>query len=253
MEKRYYGAKLNDPGKSRFPAINMASVAELPPVVDYSYAFRIDNQGQLGTCVSYGTRKIFDVFATKRTGKTFLVSPRAIYSSAKAQFSPGDDTDDGLAVSDGLSIAKQFYVLESDWPSTMTAGEQDFPQWLLPVPDSLKKTDFIFKDIVRLEDITVDQIRLMLHGHGPCCIGISWMDNWENIGEDGKLPGTGGSVAGGHCINITGYFDEFENLDGTKGAFKIANNWSAEWGYNGYCFLPYNSTSMPTDVYTIRA
>ena len=256
MSQYKLGAKLHDPGKTRFEAIKMESVGvELPDVVDYSYMYVIDNQGQLGTCVSYGTRKAIDVYYTKRHNESrssFVSSARAIYSTAKSQFEAGDTQDDGLAVSDGLSVAKEFYVLESDWPSTMTAGEQDFPQWLLPVPENIKKTDFVFKDVVRLEDITVEQMELALYTHGPLVIGINWLEEWMDAGPDGRLLSDGTS-AGGHCINITSYKKSFQNLDGTLGAFKIANNWGTDWGKNGFCYLPYSSTSMPTDVYTIRA
>jgi hypothetical protein len=249
MITRSYGAKLDDPGKQRFSAVRLAPI-ELPDSVDYSYGFRIDNQKALGTCVSFGTRKLFDFYATKRTGKPVTCSARAIYSAAKSEFEQGDTSDDGLAVSDGLTIATQFYVNESDWPSTDCDSEDDFPQWILPVPASIKRTDFLLNDIVRLAEITDEQMQIALHAHGPLCIGTSWLDSWEEIGTDGILPVAGNSV-GGHCVDVVSYARNFRGSGKTY--YKIANNWDTDYGDAGFVYMEAASLVNLSDAYTVKA
>ena len=258
MTKYGLGAKLNTRNEG-IQALTMESVANLPAKYGYRFQYEgqkfapIDNQGQLGTCVSYGWRKRFDFQYNKdHPGAFQTCSPRAIYAAAKAQFEAGDVGDDGLAVSDGGNVLREFWVAESDWSSAMTQGEQDFSQWLEQAPVNLQRTDFLFANIVRLQEISVEQIKLMLFKHGPVVMGLNWPSNWFDIGQDGRLPSPA-ETAGGHCVGLTDWDDDFENLDGSKGALDLPNNWDTTWGDKGYAKVPYNVVpQLITDIYTIQ-
>jgi C1A family cysteine protease len=228
---------------------DLALVPNLPPVVSYTYIYPpVDDQGPFGTCVAFGTKKVFEFFFRKRKGQSVLVSATGIYSAAKSEYYPGDKTDDGLQVSDGLNILKQFYVLDKDLPYKT----DNFSECLRPVPETIQHKDFLVEDFVAVNPV-IDEMRTALYKHGPLAIGTSWANEWMNPDSTGRLQGSNLTSAGGHCVAIVGYRDEFVNLDGSKGAFEIINNWTAQWGYNGFAFIPYNSEVLPNTIFTIKA
>jgi len=65
--------------------------------------------------------------------------------------------------------------------------------------------------------------------------------------SDGKIPypTKGEKIEGGHAIVVVGYDDNMKiknNIIGgseSTGAFQIRNSWGADWGQNGYGWLPY--------------
>jgi C1A family cysteine protease len=227
----------------------------LPASVDYSYAYpAVSNQNALGVCTAFGSRSIFEFYRGKREHVESLVSARAIFSQARSEYDPGDLQDTGLNVSDVLNVLEQFYVNESDFLSTQNESESDFPLWLELPPTAIHKTDFVVKQFVTVNPI-VNDMRKALYKNGPLLIGLNWANEWFGAGSDGRLA-TPQSLAGGHCVNITGYNDGFVNLDGSKGAFKIMNSWGTGWADQGYCYLPYNVNGtdyFPTDIFTVKA
>lgn len=228
---------------------DMAELAHTPDELDYVYAYpAVDNQGPFGTCVAFGNKKVFEFFRGKRQGKHDEISGRALFSQIKHQFYPGDIQDDGAQVSDGIRILEENYVLEKDMPYDTS----NFARCLDPVPDTIKRTDFIEKSYVAV-NIDVQDFEMALFKHGPLVIGMNWQSEWMEPGPDGRLNCNNTTTAGGHCVAIVGYNRNFENLDGSKGAFLVVNNWSAQWAKHGYCYLPYNAISFIWDAYTVAA
>lgn len=224
-------------------------LSKLPTELDYTYAYpAVDNQGPFGTCVAFGNKKVFEFFRAKRTGQHDIISGRALYSEMKSTFYPGDTQDDGAQVSDGIRILEHNYVLEKDMPYDTSS----FARCLDPVKDSIKHTDFLEKSYVAVS-IDVADFEMALFKHGPIVIGMDWQNQWMDCGADGRLNCTNTSSAGGHCVAVVGYNRNFVNLDGSKGAFLIVNNWSDQWGKRGYCYLPYNAIHFIWDAYTVAA
>jgi len=229
------------------PDLNMLS--KLPPSVNYFYVYpHVDDQGPFGTCVAFCVKKVFEFFYRKRKGHDILISATGIFSVAKSEYYPTDKTDDGLQVSDGLNIVKQFYVYDKDLPYLT----DKFEECLRPVQDNIKHKDFLFQDFVTVNP-DVNLMRTAIYKHGPLVIGIDWQNEWMNPGNDGRLQSAGTTSAGGHCVSIIGYLDHFVNMDNSKGAFIVMNNWSDTWAYSGMAFLPYNATSFPTSIFTVKA
>src|ERR1035441_10207789 len=70
----------------------------LPSTLDYSetpYFPAIDDQGAMGTCTGYAGRKQFEFYRAKRKSNKDLISARALFAAARAEFNPGDTQDDG--------------------------------------------------------------------------------------------------------------------------------------------------------------
>jgi len=257
MNKAMGLKSLHDPKYDEFDKLHVdeKSVVILPNKVDYSYDYPLpDDQGQLGTCVAFASAKIFDFYHKKHAGVTDLVSARAIYAQAKSQFEQGDTQDDGLNVSDGLGAIHEYYVFEKDYSSFPDDSEADFAAYLKIAPKELQHTDFIVRKFFTVNP-TVADMRRALFKNGPLLIGLAWPNSWFNVESDGKLPAPDSS-AGGHCVSIVGYDDTIENLDGTKGAFHVINNWTTQWANGGYAWMPYSlegSDFFPTDIFTVLA
>lgn len=241
---------LVDPRRDQYPKLILKD-GPIPSKVEYAPLYPpVDDQGNFGTCVAFGTGKVFEYFYNKQNNKQLLISKRALFSEIKQNFYPHDTQDDGAQVSDGLQILSLNYILESDFPYE-PAG--DFSQFLHGVPANLGKTDFKIKHFVSVNPV-IDDMKNALFHQGPLAIGTSFAKGWMEIGSDGRLPGSNLTSAGGHCMSITGYDDDFVNLDGSKGAFHYINNWSTAWGQEGYAWLPYNVDTdfFPTDLFTVQ-
>jgi C1A family cysteine protease len=246
---------LVDPRRDEFPKfIADEATRDLAKAVtscDYSYDYPpVDDQGPFGTCVAFGNKKVFEFYMKKRLGKDVTISAKALWSQLRAAFYPGDTQDDGAQVSDALKILEQNYVLDSDMPYET----RSFVELLSPVPDALKKTDFLYKNFVAVNP-TVADCKYALLKHGPLSIGTNFANEWMGVGSDGNLQSTNLSSAGGHCMSIVGYDDNHVNADGSKGAFKYINNWTTGWGDKGYAYLPYNvdPNFFPSDVFVMAA
>jgi len=251
---------VHDPKYDTYAKFDDKGITVLPVSVSYKYDYpAVDNQGGLGTCVAFGTRKMFEFYYLKRHGVHNLVSARAIYAQAKNQFWPTDLTDDGLNVSDGLNAVKEYYVWESDYSSLPDSDESDFPSYLEVAPANLHQTNFLVKNFVTVAN-DVFSMRKALYKNGPFLIGTNWANSWFNTPSSGIMPAPD-VVAGGHCVNIVGYDDNIVNEDGTKGAFEIINNWTDTWANKGYAWLAYSfvnandgqgNSFWPSDVYTVQ-
>lgn len=229
--------------------------AGLPDIIDYSYAIKINNQMSLGTCVAFSSARIFQFYRNKRHSANDAISAKAIYASAKKQFFSNDSQDDGLSVASGLSILKQFYCLESDYPSTPDDNESDFPAYLVEAPKDKRKVDFLIKNITTVAP-DVYSMQKNLYKNGPFVIGISWSQNWFAVDPTTGFLEPPTQDAGGHCVGITGMNSKIPCPDGSMGAFIIANNWGTEWAKNGFCYLPFSyekkySEFWPSEIFNI--
>ena len=253
-----FGLKsLNDPRYEEFEKFIPDEITKnsLPEKVDYSYLMPpVQNQENLGTCVSFGCAKLLEFYHRKHHNIQSLVSARAIYSGAKNQYESNDLKDDGLQVSDGLSVISQYYVEETVWPSTDAQSEAQFPEWIIPVPPNLYKSDFVVNNFNTV-NLTVQDLKLALFKHGIVLSGVNFANEWFNVDSTGRLQSNNLTAAGGHCMVICGFDDNFLNLDGSQGAFTWSNQWGTSYGHKGYIYLPYNvdPNFFPNILYTVVA
>jgi C1A family cysteine protease len=238
--ERFYGRKkgLNPRFELRhFTASNAA------PEESLSYeniAPAVFNQGSHGTCVANATAAVQMAYRLKRTGATDVISRAAIYSQAKHSYEPQDIADDGLMVTDGLLVPKNFgFVLESAFP--YPTGE-DNGNILTPVPSTLWNPSFEEASYLAVDTSSVENMMRAMSEHGPLVVALTFPDGWENIGADGYCdPASAGAAAGGHCVWILA-FDQ--NKFG--GAFRVRNSWGNDYGANGDFWVPFSAlTQVP--------
>jgi C1A family cysteine protease len=251
---RYYGRKDGISRHFSLRPFEPEAKTSLPVSVSYeSYAPPVFNQGAYGTCVANATASVQMLYAKKRGRAVGTISRSAIYSQAKHSYEPTDIADDGLMVTDGLLVPKNFgYVIEPDWPYPSDPSGRNTGDLLLPVPATLWNVSFEEASYLAVDTSSVETMMRALDAHGPCIIGLSFALEWEGIGPDGFMnPAIAKTAAGGHCIYILGF-----DRNHFGGAFRIRNSWGPEWGANGDGWLPFDALTTcpsfwPSECYTV--
>jgi C1A family cysteine protease len=201
------------------------------------------DQGAFGFCVASATAAVQMFYRKKRTSATDVISRSAIYSQAKYSYEPNDIRDDGLQVTDGLLVPKNFgFVLESEWGYPTDPSGQNTGNALQPVKPSLWNPSFEEASYLSVDTSSVESMMRAMEAKGPLIIGMNYPLGFENIGADGYCdPALAGEPAGGHCLWILAYD---QNTFG--GAFRIRNSWGNGFGANGDMWLPFDAlTKIP--------
>ena len=101
-------------------------------------------------------------------------------------------------------------------------------------------------------DQNLHQLKAALIEGYPVLCGVNIYSNFEtdDVKETGniKLPNDEDNLVGGLAITLVG-FDEGDKV------FIAKNSWGAEWGDNGYCYIPYNyilDPKLSSDFWIIR-
>jgi C1A family cysteine protease len=253
MSIRFYGRKR---GLSKHFEIRRfeAKPGILPESVSYeSYAAPVYDQGAFGSCVANSTAAVQRLYHRKRTGQDILVSRAAVYSQAKYSYEPTDIADDGLLITDGLLVPKNFgYALESAFPYPTDPSGNDAGNLLEPVPPADWSASFKEATYLTVDAASVDSMIRALVAHGPLVIGLSFAQEFENIGSDGLMdPKYAQTDAGGHCVHILAY-DQHK----FGGSFRIRNSWGTSWGSAGDGWMPFSTWTIapsfaPDEAYTV--
>jgi C1A family cysteine protease len=246
-----FGLRGPDPDKHLFASFSPTVAAHrLPDNISYEYLCDpIQNQGQQGTCVTFACTELEQMVLRKRMHPVPppALSKIGLYSLTKHLREPGSLTEQGLYAADALWVLQNVgYVLESDMPY------RDDPNAIIaPVDPNMIHKDHELKGFQRVggeetaHDALVQAMCLALFQHGPLAIGISYQNDWMQPEADGTLtPKPIQGAAGGHEMAVVGYSLHRE-------AFRVRQSWGADFGDKGYVWLPFSSTVLPDDVYTI--
>ncbi|PIQ90071.1 MAG: hypothetical protein COV71_06450 [Candidatus Omnitrophica bacterium CG11_big_fil_rev_8_21_14_0_20_41_12] len=219
-----------DPKDSRdIPMGLVLPVAPIPVSFDFTKSMSpVRNQGNEGTCVAFASVVGIKEFQDKKEyHKLIRLSPRFLYNLCK-KF-------DGIPFEDGTYPRIAMKVLlnygtchESLWPYVSQKES-------LPLKgadkDALK---FKIKAYARIKSQL--EMRRSLIINGPFVAGVEVYKSWftEKVKRSGVIPMPKHTedLVGGHAICIVGYDDK-------SGIFKFKNSWGANWGNDGYGYLPY--------------
>lgn len=212
----------------------------MPPIVD---------QGNIGSCVSNATCSLLSYNYRLSFGPLPIYSRLYNYFNARGIESRAFNDpsyliqDTGLYVLDGTISARTYgSVDETIWPYNTSKFN------LLPVGEAYN-VNFLTRNI-RYNEIaqTAVAIQTALQFLRPIIFGIMLYSNFPGIGSDGIVPMPAGSLYGGHCMLIVGYYQDTRY-------FICRNSWGRNWGDRGYCYIPYDYILNPTlcfDFYTVR-
>jgi C1A family cysteine protease len=267
---RHYGWKrpLEAPHPSTSYKLKHNVRLDLPSSVDLRpHDTPIENQGQLGSCTSFGwaaavryrdhnkvapaasvswfDQILIDLGLKKKptppAPTDYALSHLFIYYNERV-IDGTVNQDAGAAVADGAKVVSTLGTPpESDWPYDINQFATKPPQQayddaakhVVPAPSSVDNTN-------------LNEVKTALANGHPVVYGFTVAQSFENVGADGIYTGRGWNV-GGHCVCAVGY-------DDSKQAIITRNSWGTEFGQGGYFFMPYSIFTNPnitSDAWTI--
>lgn len=219
---------------------------ELPGGVDLREGMPpIWDQGQLGSCVSFGTGAAyaFDLNKQVEPDPDFDPSQLFIYYNGRA-LEGTTDYDSGLYIRDGIkALANQGAAPQSDWPYDINRFTEKPPQNAF---DNGK-----LREAVEYAGVPQDlhAMKTVLAGGLPIVVGFTVYSSFWDAGSNGQvpLPSKDEKVEGGHCMVVVGYGSD---------KFIMRNSWGTGWGDGGYCYMPFEyltSSDLSDDFWVVKS
>lgn len=217
-------------------------------------------QGGFNTCNAHVVGALLQYFEQKAFGRSVEPSRLFLYKVTKNFLQ--EDGDPGVYIRQTMGTLKLIGVPpEKYWPYleigtlknpnredprleeeptafcySLAADYQAISYYRLDQPDSTEDPDEL-----------LHRVKAHLLAQIPCTLGFPLYASIKQALEGGKVPypAEGESQVGNHAVVAIGYDDDLvvTNADDasvtTKGALRILNSWSTEWGDEGFGWLPY--------------
>lgn len=230
------------------------SVFDLRTIVELPKVLSDINQGNLGSCTANAIAfaYAFDEIKQKNTN-IFLPSRLFIYYNERLM----ENTvgrDNGAQMRTGIKSLNTYGVCsEHQWIYDPTKFAKRPPQSAYDIATKAKAVSYASIDFAT-NDITkrVEQLKKSLQSGFPFVFGIIVYKSFESdlVAKTGvvPMPSSRDRRVGGHAVCAVGF-------DDSKRHFIVKNSWGADWGVNGYFYLPYEYAGSPTlalDFWVIR-
>jgi len=205
----------------------------------------VEDQGQIGSCTAHAGVGMLEYFERKLNGRHIDGSRRFLYKVTRALAQIEGDSGAFLRTTMGAMVL--FGIPPEDyWPYSEAEFDEDPPSFCYAFAQNYQAAKYYRLDPPGTDRPEIlDAIRSHLASQLPAMFGFTVYGSISQAGEDGRIPfpGKGDKVAGGHAVMAVGY-DNSKTVPKpggeTKGAILIRNSWSADWGENGYGWLPYD-------------
>ena len=217
--------------------------AQLPTRVDLRpFMSPIENQEEIGSCTAHAVIALAEYLQIATTASYVDAARLFLYKATRNLLQWTGDT--GAYLRETIKALRLFGVCpEPYWPYDPERFDDEPPGFCYAYASNYQAMRYY-----RLDDLE-DIWRSLAQGH-PVAFGFTCyesMDSAENY-ESGRIPYPGRyeQSTGGHAVLAVGYYDRGYNLedepnekDDGDGYLIIRNSWGAEWGQDGYGFLPY--------------
>ena len=227
-------------GKSR--ALRSAA-KRVPASADLrAWCSPIEDQGDLGSCTANAGVALFEYFERRAFGKHLDGSRLFLYKVTRNLMRAKGDT--GAELRDTMKAMVLFGVPpEKYWPYKISRYEEEPTPFCYAFAQSYQAVKYYRLDPPGTTPTTaLSEMKQSLSAQLPMMFGFSVYSSMPGAG-DGKgeipYPGQGDKVEGGHAVVAVGY-DDGKKIGKDKGALLIRNSWGADWGDNGYGWLPYS-------------
>ncbi len=213
--------------------VNPPALPGTPEQVDLRHLLpAIKDQGARGTCLAFAVTAAHEVARLVNTSTIEDLSEEALYWCCKQV---DDNTLSGTTFySAATALRKWGQPPEEIWPYDDNRDETS-PTYVSP-PGAL---DPQFCHIASLDktEVDVESIKSHLASGDAVALGILLAETFFTP-VDGHIamPQPGADLLGGHAILIVGYIDSHAGVDSAY--FIVRNSWGADWGDNGYGYLP---------------
>ena len=226
----------------------------LPQTVDLRQNWgTILDQGTLGSSVSnsvaYQLRHILIKENPASTANASINFSRLyIYYNGRRESGYSTTQDTGLSIKQGLqAVQRDGSVPEQMWPYIIREFSKRPLEEIFSIGQQNKGINYydIAPDLLHLKKCLKDGYVVSF--------GIAIFESFmtAEVAQTGNVPvpQTNEERVGGHAMTLVGY-------DDTRQVFIVANSWGADWGDNGFCYIPYTVVTNPTttgDFWTVRA
>lgn len=240
--------------KFKYKVTRLPQAADLrpkcPPVVD---------QGQLGSCTANALAGALGFLemqeeALGETGQAeefgagyFPFSRLFIYWNERVI--EGDTSEDnGAQLRDGItSLANTGACSELLWPYNVRVAFQT-----PPAPCFAQASLHKISSYQSLSGTDISALKSCLAAGYPFVFGFQVFESFESesVATNGivPMPSPADQCNGGHAVMCVGY-------DDAKQTFTVRNSWGADWGDEGYFYLPYaymTNADLANDFWTLR-
>lgn len=248
MTSRHYGWTPDRPDqRDHIYSAHWLDLLKLPQSVDLRPGCpAVYDQGQLGSCTANAIAGAIEYDQIRQRLSESTPSRLFIYWNERVM-ERTTNSDSGAMIRDGIkSVNRQGACAESLWP-------YDISQFAVRPPDSCFIAAQQHRTVAyQRVPQSLSQMKAVLASGYPFVFGFTVYESFESqeVAQTGKVPMPGHyeAVLGGHAVVAVGYDDVAQ-------VFIVRNSWSAQWGDQGYCYMPYAyllSHGLASDFWTIK-
>jgi C1A family cysteine protease len=246
------------PGYGRLPHtrdsrdyIGRYATAYTGAYVDLADGFpEVWDQGQLGSCVAFGSTAAL-AFARRKLGLAELEPSQLFtYFAARKRAGYPTDQDTGLEIRDGFaSLAKDGTPPAGDWPYDVTRFADE--------PPTIAWAEATGDEAAVYGAVAPAHVDDMIASGYPVTIGFEVFDSFESdeLANTGVMPvpGPGEQSLGGHCVVLCSTPRNGSEIGGVPDRLyrKARNSWSPGWGQAGYFWFPVPAMTTASDFWQI--
>jgi cathepsin L len=222
------GFRTND---KRGPGVKLMAVGALPDQVDWrekGYVTGVKDQGQCGSCWSFGTTGTLEGQWFAKTGNLVSLSEQNLVDC---------DTDWDMGCNGGLPTYAYQYIIkngidtEKSYPYTARDGNCKFN----PANVGANMTDF-----VEIEKDSEDALKTAVATVGPIAVGIDASHFSFQLYSGGVYDEPRcSSTRLDHAVLVIGY-----GTEGGKDYWLVKNSWGTSWGEDGYIKMSRNLSNQ---------
>ena len=215
----------------RFPVYGrVLKTADLPTEYACDGIHAVDDQGSVNSCVAHSLGLTKDWQEYAETGFLTRHSRQFIYAYRPNQFyhkGPGMIPREALA-----TLRKCGVPRESVWPGIVEYGKEVWPADEATLRAAA--APFKVESYVSIDHRYIPEVKSAIFTTGPILYCVPVHQNFTPDSE-GRIPMPSGVLRGYHAMTAIGW---------RHGAWLVQNSWSASWGKNGRCWIPWEFPAL---------